>query len=70
MRTNGKQALAKFATLVMVIKEMLGDEGLAQAGLNQLKEAYARFAQNKQKYPLVYESTCPNFSNVDIRQRP
>ncbi|KAL2197841.1 glycoside hydrolase family 81 protein [Corynascus similis CBS 632.67] len=55
MYFSGK-ALAKFATLVMVIKEMLGDEGLAQAGLNQLKEAYARFAQNKQKYPLVYES--------------
>jgi endo-1,3(4)-beta-glucanase len=37
---------------------MLGDPGLAQAGLDQLKIAFARFAKNEQQYPLVYESEC------------
>ncbi|KAL2187456.1 glycoside hydrolase family 81 protein [Thermothelomyces heterothallicus CBS 203.75] len=50
------KALAKYATLVLAIREMLGDQAMAQTGLNQLKEAFARFAQNQQKYPLVYES--------------
>ena len=52
------QALAKFATLLMAINDMLEDNPLAQAGLNQLKVAFARFAENKQQYPLVYECKC------------
>ncbi|KAK3381429.1 glycoside hydrolase family 81 protein [Podospora didyma] len=55
MYFSGK-ALAKFATLLMVINDILGDKPLAQAGLNQLKVAFARFAENKQLFPLVYES--------------
>ncbi|KAK4148773.1 glycoside hydrolase [Chaetomidium leptoderma] len=55
MYFSGK-ALAKFAGLILAIQEMLGDQGLAQAGLNQLKVAFARFSQNAQQYPLVYES--------------
>ncbi|KAL1842924.1 hypothetical protein VTJ49DRAFT_3712 [Mycothermus thermophilus] len=54
MYFSGK-ALAKFACLVLVIREMLGDPGLAQAGLTQLKMAFSRFKENAQKYPLVYE---------------
>jgi endoglucanase Acf2 len=34
---------------------MLEDMPLAQAGLAQLKLAFARFSENKQQYPLVYE---------------
>ncbi|KAH6640566.1 glycoside hydrolase family 81 protein [Chaetomium tenue] len=55
MYFSGK-ALAKFASLILSIQELLGDQGLAQAGLTQLKVAFSRFAQNAQKYPLVYES--------------
>ncbi|KAL2136084.1 hypothetical protein VTI74DRAFT_5490 [Chaetomium olivicolor] len=55
MYFSGK-ALAKFASLMLAIQDLLGDPGLAQAGLNQLKVAFARFAQNAQQYPLVYES--------------
>ncbi|KAK4127201.1 glycoside hydrolase family 81 protein [Parathielavia appendiculata] len=55
MYFSGK-ALAKFASLILVIQKLLEDQGLAQAGLNQLKVAFARFSQNAQKYPLVYES--------------
>lgn len=34
---------------------MLDDTALAQTGLEKLKAAYARFTENKQQYPLVYD---------------
>jgi endo-1,3(4)-beta-glucanase len=40
----------------MTINDLLGDQGLAQSGLNKLKASFARFAENRQKYPLVYEN--------------
>ncbi|KAK4183050.1 glycosyl hydrolase family 81-domain-containing protein [Podospora australis] len=55
MYFSGK-ALAKFATIIMALHDMLGQESLALTALNELKSAFARFAENKQKYPLVYES--------------
>ncbi|KAK0672085.1 glycosyl hydrolase family 81-domain-containing protein [Cercophora samala] len=54
MYFSGK-ALAKFASIILVIRDMLGDEALALTALNQLKQAFARFAENKQQFPLVYE---------------
>lgn len=36
--------------------EMIDQTALAQAGLVELKKAFAVFAQNKQQYPLVYET--------------
>ena len=50
------QALAKFANIILVLNDMIGDKDLAQTSLTQLKTAFARFAENKQQYPLVYES--------------
>lgn len=50
------QALYKFAQLVYLFDQILGDKAIAQAGLVKLKEAFAVFGQNKQEYPLVYES--------------
>lgn len=50
------QALAKFGQIIYVLNEMLGEAGLAQAGLTKLKTAFSVFVSNKQKYPLVYES--------------
>ncbi|KAK0742339.1 glycosyl hydrolase family 81-domain-containing protein [Apiosordaria backusii] len=55
MYFSGK-ALAKFASIILVIRDMLGDEALALTALNQLKQAFARFAENRQQFPLVYES--------------
>ncbi|KAK0709705.1 glycoside hydrolase family 81 protein [Lasiosphaeria miniovina] len=55
MYFSGK-ALAKFATVLMSINDILGDKALAEAGLNQLKVAFSRFSENMQQYPLVYES--------------
>ncbi|KAK4665966.1 endo-1,3-beta glucanase [Podospora pseudopauciseta] len=54
MYFSGK-ALAKFASIILVIRDMLGDEALALTALNQLKQAFARFAENRQQFPLVYE---------------
>ncbi|KAK2061476.1 family 81 glycosyl hydrolase [Colletotrichum caudatum] len=55
MYFSGK-ALAKFALLIIVINDILRDPALAQSGLNRLKAAFAKFASNQQKFPLVYES--------------
>lgn len=35
---------------------MLDDKGLAQSGLDKLKAAFAVFIENRQQYPLVYET--------------
>lgn len=55
MYFSGK-ALAKFASIVLTISDILGDKSLAASGLTELKAAFDRFVQNKQQYPLVYES--------------
>lgn len=49
------KALAKFAMILYVVNDMLKDEELAKAGLAKLKQAFAVFTENRQKYPLVYE---------------
>lgn len=54
--TENKKALSKFATVALAAHDMLGDKPLAVAGLAQLKIAFARFSENQQQYPLVYES--------------
>ncbi|KAL3956453.1 hypothetical protein ACCO45_009299 [Purpureocillium lilacinum] len=55
MYFSGK-ALAKFATILYVINNLIGDKALAQTGLGQLKAAFATFAANKQKFPLTHET--------------
>jgi endo-1,3(4)-beta-glucanase len=55
MYYSGK-ALSKFATAIYAIHDLTGDTALASSGLDKLKTAYAVFANNKQQYPLVYES--------------
>ncbi|OAA70257.1 endo-1,3-beta-glucanase Engl1 [Cordyceps fumosorosea ARSEF 2679] len=55
MYFSGK-ALAKYAFMLYIINDMLGETKLAQTGLGQLKTAFARFADNKQKFPLVHET--------------
>lgn len=55
MYFSGK-ALAKFATIVYVVNNMVGDKALAQTGMGPLKAAFGTFAANKQKFPLVRET--------------
>ncbi|KAF2193469.1 glycoside hydrolase family 81 protein [Zopfia rhizophila CBS 207.26] len=54
MYYSGK-ALAKFATIVYVIKDVVQNPSLANQGLSKLKNEFDRFVQNKQKHPLVYD---------------
>lgn len=52
---SGK-ALSKFAIAIYAVHDLTGNSGLSSAGLAKLKDAYARFVNNTQQYPLVYES--------------
>lgn len=51
-----QQALAKFASIIYVVDELLGEKKLAKTALGQLQAAFDRFASNNQKFPLVHES--------------
>lgn len=55
MYFSGK-ALSKFATLVYTIHDLAQNPSLAAAGLAKLKDAFNRFASNRQTYPLVYDT--------------
>lgn len=54
MYFSGK-ALSKFATLVYTIHVLAKDPAMAANALSTLKTCFARFVNNKQKYPLVYD---------------
>lgn len=55
MYFSGK-GLSKFAALAWTIHDVLKDGNLASVALQKLKDAFAVFAENRQKYPLVYET--------------
>jgi endo-1,3(4)-beta-glucanase len=55
MYFSGK-TLDKYACICWVICAVLEDVELAQNLLRRVKEAFSRFAENRQRFPLVYES--------------
>ncbi|PYH93888.1 endo-1,3-beta-glucanase Engl1 [Aspergillus ellipticus CBS 707.79] len=55
MYYSGK-ALSKFATLVYTVDKLGGNPSLAAPALQNLKNAFARFIDNKQQFPLVYDN--------------
>ncbi|KAL2821336.1 glycosyl hydrolase family 81-domain-containing protein [Aspergillus cavernicola] len=55
MYFSGK-ALSKFATIIYTVDRLLGDGATAAPALDRLKQAFARFAQNRQQNPLVYDN--------------
>ncbi|OJD11739.1 hypothetical protein AJ78_07548 [Emergomyces pasteurianus Ep9510] len=55
MYFSGK-ALAKFAMLVFTVHELAGDPALAESAFRTLKDAFATFVQNRQVFPLVYDT--------------
>ncbi|KAL5052287.1 hypothetical protein BDW71DRAFT_213102 [Aspergillus fruticulosus] len=55
MYYSGK-ALSKFATIIWTVDKLLNDHATAAPALERLKQAFARFAQNKQQFPLVYDT--------------
>lgn len=50
------QGLAKFAFIVYTVANLVKNPQIASAGLVKLKNAYALFVNNKQQYPLAYDS--------------
>lgn len=55
MYYSGK-ALSKFATLVWTVSQLGGDAHAASDAFQQLKKSFAHFVDNKQQYPLAYDS--------------
>ncbi|KAL4953720.1 glycosyl hydrolase family 81-domain-containing protein [Aspergillus filifer] len=55
MYFSGK-ALSKFATIIYTVHTLLGDTASAGPALTRLKSAFARFAENRQQFPLVYDN--------------
>jgi endo-1,3(4)-beta-glucanase len=49
------KSLGKFATILWVIKDVLANDALMATGLEKLKQEFARYVTNQQKYPLFYD---------------
>jgi endo-1,3(4)-beta-glucanase len=56
MYYSGK-ALSKFATLIYTVHTLANDTQSVTSALETLKTAFARFADNQQQYPLLYDSS-------------
>ncbi|KAF2137622.1 glycoside hydrolase family 81 protein [Aplosporella prunicola CBS 121167] len=56
MYFSGK-GLAKFASIVYAANDLAKNQSVARPGLDKLKKAFAVFVNNRQIYPLVYDST-------------
>jgi endo-1,3(4)-beta-glucanase len=51
------KSLAKFATIVWIIKDVLSHDAIATAGLEKLKVELARYVDNAQRHPLYYDDS-------------
>jgi endo-1,3(4)-beta-glucanase len=51
------KSLSKFASIVWVIKDVLGHDAIATAGLNKLKLELGKYVANQQRYPLYYDDS-------------
>lgn len=49
------KALAKFATILWIMKDILLNVELCNTGLDKLKLEFAQYVENHQKYPLYYD---------------
>lgn len=55
MYYSGK-GLAKFATIIYTMSDLVSQQGLATAALDKLKNAFAVFTNNTQQFPLYYDT--------------
>ncbi|CAN9171743.1 unnamed protein product [Alternaria alternata] len=51
------KSLAKFATIVWIIKDVLNHDAIATTGLEKLKVELARYVDNAQRHPLYYDDS-------------
>ncbi|KAK3828857.1 MAG: endo-1,3-beta-glucanase Engl1 [Benniella sp.] len=64
------KGLAKFALLNLVIKDVLQDKGQLQAmSLQKLKSSFERFMDNRQMFPLVYDTTWKGLISIQGLER-
>jgi len=64
------KGLAKFALLNLVIKDVLQDKGQLQAmSLQKLKSSFERFMDNRQVFPLVYDTTWRGLISIQGLER-
>ncbi|CAG82056.2 YALI0C12056p [Yarrowia lipolytica CLIB122] len=56
MYFSGK-GVDKFATILLVLNDVLGDKDRARTLLDRCKQIFSMFATNKQQNPLVYDTT-------------
>ncbi|KAH7135582.1 endo-1,3(4)-beta-glucanase 1 precursor [Dendryphion nanum] len=64
------KTLAKFATILFVLKDILNNPGYVE-GLTKLKAEMARYIQNKQKHPLFYDDDWKGLvSNAGFTEGP
>ena len=52
---SGK-VLDKYAQILLVVSEIIQDEEVTKDALNAMKDAFKVFTQNKQYYPLMYDT--------------
>ncbi len=55
MYYSGK-ALSKFAQLIYAMHDLLGQQDLAKTALLELESAFQVFSQNRQEFPLLYDT--------------
>ncbi|KAH8635895.1 putative endo-1,3(4)-beta-glucanase [Alternaria alternata] len=51
------KSLAKFATIVWIIKDVVSHDAIATAGLEKLKVELAKYVDNAQRHPLYYDDS-------------
>lgn len=51
------KSLAKFATIVWVVQDVLGNSAVASAGLAKLKQEMAIYVENQQRHALYYDNS-------------
>ncbi|KAL6703655.1 endo-1,3-beta glucanase [Coniothyrium glycines] len=51
------RSLFKFATILWVIKDVLGNDALLATGLDSLKHIMARYISNQQRWPIYYDDS-------------
>lgn len=65
------KCLGRFATILWVMKDVLGNEGLMKVGLEKLKLEMGRWIRNEQRYPIYYDDSWKGVvSNAGFTEGP
>lgn len=62
--------MGKFAFMVYALARLANNSDLANVGLDKLKRAFSVFVENRQRYPLVYDTVWKVSFSVDITANP